>query len=109
MINSKDFTHVKSIFIDLVLEDLNSSSVFKNPGPSHKAFPESATNPTFSFGLKVVDLWVPGKFEVEYARRSKPIVMLNPRLTIIGGFKLNLNDHQDLLSDAFSRGLQFLN
>ena len=65
--------------------------------------------PLFSFGLKVVDLWVPGKFEVGYVRKSKPIVMLNPRLTIIDGFKLNLNYYQDLLSDALSRGLQFLN
>ena len=32
--------------------------------------------------------------------------MLNPRLTIIDGFKLNLNYYQDLFSDAFSHGLQ---
>ena len=55
-----------------------------------------------SFVLKVVDLWVAGKFEV--GTWENPIVMLNPRLTV-SGFKLNLNYDQNLLSDVLSRGL----
>ena len=47
--------------------------------------------PLLSFGLHVVDLWVPGKFKIEYVRKSKQIIVLDPRLTAIGGFKLNLN------------------
>ena len=33
--------------------------------------------------------------------------MLGPRSTIVGGFKLNLNHYQKLLSDALSRALQY--
>ena len=59
--------------------------------------------------LKVVDQWVAGKFEVEYVRKSKPIVILDPRLTVICVFKLNLNYYRNLLSNALNRSLQFLN
>ena len=40
-----------------------------------------------SFVLKVVDLWVAGKFEV--GTWENPIVMLNPRLTVSGSIKFH--------------------
>ena len=49
----KGFERVQSILLELVVEDVNLSSVPVNPGPSDKSPPESAINP--SLGLKVDD------------------------------------------------------
>ena len=57
-----------------------------------------------SFVRKVVVLWVAGKFEVGYVRKSNR----NAELYVYNycsGFKHNLNYDQNLLSDALSRGL----
>ena len=101
----KGFARAQNIFIELVVKDVNLSSVPVNPGPSDKSPPESAIIPPL--GLKVADQRVSGDFEVGYVRESKPIVMLDPRSTVVGGFKLNLNYYQKLLSDALCRGLQY--
>ena len=93
----KGFARAQSIFIELVVKDVNLSSVPVNPGPSDKSPPESAIIPPL--GLKVADQRVSGDFEVGYVRESKPIVMLDPRSTVVGGFELNLKYYQKLLSD----------
>ena len=73
----KGFARAQSIFIELVVKDVNLSSVPVNPVPSDKSPPESAIIPPL--GLKVADQRVSGDFEVGYVRESKPIVMLDPR------------------------------
>jgi len=84
------------------------SSVPIIPGPSGNSPPESVINPALPpLGFKVADQWVAGDFEVGYVRRMKPIIMLGPRSTVVGGFKLNLNHYQNLLSDVLSRALQY--
>ena len=70
----KGFARAQSIFIELVVKDVNLSSVPVNPGPSDKSPPESALIPPL--GLKVADQRVSGDFEVGYVGESKPIVML---------------------------------
>ena len=84
MRDSKDFVRAQSILIELVLENVKLSSVPINPGPSSKSPPESVIN--FPLGLKVADQQVAGDFEVGYVSESKPIVMLDPRSTVVGGF-----------------------
>ena len=69
VIDSKDFARAQSIFTDLILADVNLSSVSINTGPSDEAPLESAKT-LLSFMLKVVDLWVAGKFEVGKLREK---------------------------------------
>ena len=57
-----------------------------------------------SFVLKVVDLWVVGKFEVGYVRKSNRNAELYDD-NYCSRFKHNLNYDQNLLSDVLSRGL----
>ena len=99
----KGFARAQSIFIELVVKDVNLSSVPVNPGPSDKSPPESAIIPPL--GLKVADQRVSGDFEVGYVRESKPIVMLDPRSTVVGGFKLNLSQLRNSSTKILAMGL----
>ena len=56
----KGFARAQSIFIELVVKDVNLSSVPVNPVPSDKSPPESAIIPPL--GLKVADQRVSGDF-----------------------------------------------
>ena len=49
----KGFARAQSIFIELVVKDVNLSSVPVNPGPSDKSPPESVLIPSFPW--KVAD------------------------------------------------------
>ena len=74
----KGFARAQSIFIELVVKDVNLSSVPVNPGPSDKSPPESAIIPPL--GLKVADQRVSGDFEVGYTVSFHLTAPLNEKI-----------------------------